>query len=93
MRSVLLHETGSLGVRATTMRRWPQRRAMAAVEIDGQRIGVKMSDTRLKVEFDDAVAAATALELPVRVVIERAVAAAHAASVDEIPSDGAHLEP
>jgi pyridinium-3,5-bisthiocarboxylic acid mononucleotide nickel chelatase len=75
LRSLLVRETGTLGVRGTTIRRWPRRRTMATVEIDGQRIGVKLGDHRTKVEFDDAAAAAAALDLPVRVVIERATAA------------------
>ena len=42
------------------------------LDVDGHRIRVKVADHRAKVEFDDAVAAATALGLPVRVVLERA---------------------
>jgi uncharacterized protein (TIGR00299 family) protein len=76
VRSVLVRETGSLGVRATPLRRWPQRREIARVEVDGREIGVKLAGHRTKVEFDDALAAARALDLPVRVVIERATAAA-----------------
>ena len=76
LRSVLVRETGTLGVRRTDLRRWPQRRETTTVVIDGHTIGVKRSTHRVKIEFDDAAAAATALDLPVRVVIERATAAA-----------------
>jgi len=76
VRDVLVHETGSLGVRATPVRRWPQRRTDTHVVVDGHRIGVKRGDHRVKVEFDDAAAAAEALGIPARIVIERAVAAA-----------------
>ncbi len=74
LRAVLLRETGSLGVRATTIRRWPQRRELSTVLIDGHEIGVKLGRHRTKVEFDDALAAAEALRVPVRQVIDRAVA-------------------
>jgi hypothetical protein len=75
LRSVLVRETGTLGVRGTTLRRWPQRRRTTTVVVDGHSIGVKRSAHRLKIEFDDALAAAAELDLPVRVVIERATAA------------------
>ena len=71
-----MRETGTLGVRATTLRRWPQRRRTTTVEIEGHSIGVKLGAHRAKIEFDDAAVAAAALDLPVRVVIERATAAA-----------------
>ncbi len=76
LRSVLLRETGTLGVRATTFRRWPQQRDMSTVLVDGHEIGVKLGRHRTKVEFDDALAAAEALQVPVRLVIDRATAAA-----------------
>lgn len=83
LRAVLVRETGTLGVRATTLRRWPQRRELTTVVVDGHSIGVKVSAHRAKIEFDDAAVAAASLGLPVRVVIERA-----AAAVLEI--DGSH---
>jgi len=93
LRAVLLHETGSLGARATTLRRWPQRREMRTVAVDGHPVGVKVSGDRVKVEFDDAAAAADALGLPVRIVIERAVAAAHEVGATETSAAGAPLDP
>jgi uncharacterized protein (DUF111 family) len=72
MRQVLLDETGTLGVRSSSMRRWPQRRTETTVDVDGHRIRVKLADHRVKVEFDDAAAAAAALGVPVRVVLDRA---------------------
>jgi pyridinium-3,5-bisthiocarboxylic acid mononucleotide nickel chelatase len=85
MRELLLTHTGSLGVRASTLHRWPQRRDVSSVEIDGHRIGVKRSDHRIKIEFEDAARAAEALGLPVRVVLDRATAAASnaPATIDE----------
>ena len=73
-RKVLLHETGTLGLRMSTMRRWPQRRTETTVDVDGHAIRVKIADHRVKVEFDDAAAAAAALGLPVREVLDRAAA-------------------
>jgi len=75
VRETMLAETGSLGVRATAVRRWPQRRDESTVTVDGHEIRVKVSGRRVKVEHDDAVAAAAALGLPLRVVLERAAAA------------------
>jgi uncharacterized protein (DUF111 family) len=76
MRTVLLHETGSLGVRMATLRRWPQRRDEITVDVDGHAIRVKVAEHRLKVEFDDAAAAAEQLGVSARAVIERAITAA-----------------
>ncbi len=72
MRSVLLRETGTLGVRISMMRRWPQRRTETTVDVDGHQIRVKLAEHRVKVEFDDAATAADALGVPVRIIIERA---------------------
>ena len=54
LRELLVRETGTLGVRARELRRWPQRRTMTTVDVDGHCIGVKISADRVKVEFDDA---------------------------------------
>jgi pyridinium-3,5-bisthiocarboxylic acid mononucleotide nickel chelatase len=70
--AVLVAETGSLGLRATTVERWPQRRREAFVEIGGHRIGVKLGEGRAKVEHDDAAAAALALGRPLRQVLGEA---------------------
>jgi uncharacterized protein (TIGR00299 family) protein len=80
IRRTLLDETGSLGVRATELRRWPQRRAETTVEVDGWTIGVKVAGHRVKVEFDDAARAAAATGRPVREVLDAARAAFAATS-------------
>ncbi len=72
IRAVLLRETGTLGVRMSTMQRWPQRRTESTVDVDGHAVRVKITDHRVKVEFDDAAAAAAALGVPVRAVLDRA---------------------
>ena len=72
---VLRAETGTLGVRGTTIDRWPAARAFDTVEVDGQVVGVKVSAGRVKVEHDDAAAVAAATGLPLREVVSRAEAA------------------
>ena len=72
MRAILLRETGTLGVRMSSLQRWPQQRVETTVDVDGHPIRVKLAEHRIKVEFDDAAAAAAAIGLPVRVVLERA---------------------
>ena len=72
LRALLVMETGTLGVRMSTLRRWPQQRDEDTVDMDGHDIRIKISAHRTKVEFDDAAAAAEQLGLPVRVVLDRA---------------------
>jgi len=74
--SVLVRETGSLGLRGTVLQRWPQARTELTVHVDGHPVRVKSAEGRTKVEHDDAAAAALALGLPLREVLHRAVEAA-----------------
>jgi uncharacterized protein (TIGR00299 family) protein len=74
--ATLLREAGSLGVRATTVRRHAVERSEFTVELGGHAIRIKRGGDRLKVEHDDAVAAARALGLPLREVLLRAEALA-----------------
>lgn len=76
VREILVAETGTLGVRGTVLERWPQHREEATVDVDGHQVRVKLGANRIKVEHDDAAAAAQALGLPLRIVIERATAVA-----------------
>jgi len=64
--------TGSLGVRGTTLERWPQARTMDEVEVAGHPVRVKVSAGRVKIEHDDASRAAQRAGLPVREVISLA---------------------
>ena len=75
VRRALLHETGTLGVRASAVERTAAARTDDVVEIEGHRIRVKVTAGRVKVEFDDAAAAAEALRQPVRELLARAEAA------------------
>lgn len=76
VREVMVAETGTLGVRGHVWERWPQSRDESVVLLDGQAIRVKRSAQRVKVEHDDAAAAAAALGLPLRTVLERAASLA-----------------
>ena len=68
--------TGTLGVRSQQLDRVTAKRTTVTVSVDGHDIGVKISDVRIKAEFDDVAAAATALGLPVQEVAARAEALA-----------------
>jgi uncharacterized protein (TIGR00299 family) protein len=72
MRAILVRETGTLGVRMSSLQRWPQQRVETTVDVDGHAIRIKVAEHRVKVEFDDAAVAADRLGLPVRVVLDRA---------------------
>jgi pyridinium-3,5-bisthiocarboxylic acid mononucleotide nickel chelatase len=73
---VLSAETGSLGVRGTTLERWPRSRAVDTVEVAGLPVRVKISPGRIKVEHDDAARVARLGRLPLREVISLAEAEA-----------------
>jgi uncharacterized protein (TIGR00299 family) protein len=74
--ATLVAETGTLGLRASTVQRWPQARQESTVDVDGHPIRVKRSAGRVKVEHDDAQIAAAALGWPLRQVLAAAEAAA-----------------
>ncbi len=67
--AVLLAESGSLGLRATAVERWPQVREELVVDLDGHAVRVKRAGHRVKAEHDDAAAAARALGRPLREVL------------------------
>ena len=72
---VMLAETGSLGIRATTLQRWPRAREQVEVHVDGLPVRLKVAPGRVKVEHDDAAAVAAATGRPLRAVIELAAEA------------------
>jgi uncharacterized protein (TIGR00299 family) protein len=72
---LLCAETGSLGVRATTLERWPRSRRDDTVDVDGGAVRVKVGAGRVKVEHDDAAEVARRSGLPLREVLSRAEAA------------------
>jgi hypothetical protein len=65
----LLAETGSLGLRGTTLERWPAAREVRTVQVDGLPVRVKVSPGRLKVEQEDAARVARRRGLPLREVL------------------------
>ncbi|KAB7744246.1 nickel pincer cofactor biosynthesis protein LarC [Nostocoides sp. F2B08] len=79
--SFVLEETSSLGYRVTRVDRIALERAWVDVFVEGEGVQVKLAIRdgmvlRVVAEFDDAVAAATRLDRPVRDVLESAVQAA-----------------
>ena len=72
VRSVLVRETGTMGVRGRLMERWPQSRRFDVVTVDGHEIRVKVTEDRVKAEHDDVARAARALRQPVREIARRA---------------------
>lgn len=77
--------TGSLGIRGTTLERWPQARSLEEVEVAGHPVRVKVSAGRVKVEHDDASRAARGAGLPVREVISLAEEAWRRRDPDDDP--------
>jgi pyridinium-3,5-bisthiocarboxylic acid mononucleotide nickel chelatase len=69
---VMRKETGTLGVRGTTIDRWPDARAFETVSVEGHDVRVKVSARRVKVEHDDAAAVAVVTGLSLREVVSRA---------------------
>ena len=78
IREVLIRESGTLGVRATTTERWPQAREESTITVDGHVIRIKRNANRVKVEQDDALAAAAATGRSLRDVLSEAEAAGRA---------------
>lgn len=67
---VLAAETGTLGVRAARLERWPAPRRHERVVVDDLSVRVKVSPGRAKAEFDDAARVAERTGRPVREVID-----------------------
>jgi uncharacterized protein (TIGR00299 family) protein len=78
MRAIIARETGSLGIRATSLQRFTSARRLVTVEVLGHAINVKCNEHRVKAEFDHAARAARATGLPLREVMRLAEEAARA---------------
>lgn len=83
---VLTSETGSFGVRARSVDRWPASRSFDSVAVDGHPIRIKVSPGRTKVEHDDAADVARRTGRPLREVVSLAEEAARRRHRDH-PSD------
>ncbi|AXG13946.1 nickel pincer cofactor biosynthesis protein LarC [Intrasporangium calvum] len=86
LRDLVLTLTSTIGVRRTIVDRWALPRQWVDVDVEGRRVGIKVAHREGRVvqatpELADVEAAATALERPVRVVLDAAVAAAAAAGL------------
>ncbi|HEX4903731.1 MAG TPA: nickel pincer cofactor biosynthesis protein LarC [Acidimicrobiales bacterium] len=73
---VLTVETGSLGVRARPVDRWPAARTFDSVDVDGHPVRIKVTPARTKVEHDDAAEVAKRTGRPLREVVSLAEEAA-----------------
>ncbi len=69
---LVMSMTGSLGVRTRQLDRVVAQRHTVTVSVDGHDIDVKVSDVRVKAEFDQVTVAAEALGLPMQEVAARA---------------------
>jgi len=83
---VVFAETSTIGLRTVPVDKVALPREIAAVDVDGQRVRVKLArlDGRVinaSVEYDDVAAAAAALARPAAAVLEQALAAVHAAGL------------
>ena len=89
---VLTAETGSFGLRAHTLERWPAARHTDDVEVDGLNVRIKVGPGRAKAEHDDAVRVAQRTGRPLREVVSLAEAAwrrDHRGSSDDAGRDHA----
>ncbi|MHB1486577.1 MAG: nickel pincer cofactor biosynthesis protein LarC [Acidimicrobiales bacterium] len=69
---IICAETATLGIRGQTWQRWTAPRSVKEVDVSGWPVRVKASPYGVKAEYEDAAAAARALELPLRRVSRRA---------------------
>jgi uncharacterized protein (TIGR00299 family) protein len=83
LRDLIGDETGTLGVRITTVDRWPFARQTDEVEVEGLPVRIKRTARRVKVEYEDAARVARHTGLTLREVVSRAEAEAR----------GIHLPP
>jgi pyridinium-3,5-bisthiocarboxylic acid mononucleotide nickel chelatase len=79
LRHEIERTTGTLGIRATTVERWPVARSMGEVVLDGITVRMKVTAGRAKPEFDDVVVVAAKTGSPLHDVSSRAEEAWRAA--------------
>jgi hypothetical protein len=82
VRSVILSETSAIGLRESQVRKHAADREFASVEVEGQRIHVKIARyggqvVNVQPEYDDVAAAAAILKKPIKSVLAKAIAAGH----------------
>ena len=72
LRSEIQRVTGTMGVRATAVERWPVARELARVAVDGMTVRMKVTNGRAKPEFDDVALVATKTGASLHEVASRA---------------------
>jgi uncharacterized protein (TIGR00299 family) protein len=82
VRAVILAETSAIGLRESEIRKHAADREFATVDVDGQKIHVKIARyggqvVNVQPEYDDVAAAATVLKRPVKNILAKAIAAGH----------------
>ena len=82
VRAVILAETSAIGLREFPIRKHAADREFATVDVDGQRVHVKIARyggqvVNVQPEYDDVAAAANALKKPVKTILAKAIAAGH----------------
>jgi hypothetical protein len=72
LRAEIQRVTGTMGIRATAVERWPVARLLDQVTVDGMTIRMKVSGGRAKPEFDDVALVAAKTATPPHEVASRA---------------------
>jgi pyridinium-3,5-bisthiocarboxylic acid mononucleotide nickel chelatase len=88
LRDEIERSTGTMGVRATIVERWPVAREMGQVVLDGMTVRMKVADGRAKPEFDDVALVAATTGAAVHDVASRAEEAWRAARRPVAGSEG-----
>jgi pyridinium-3,5-bisthiocarboxylic acid mononucleotide nickel chelatase len=82
---LLVKETGTLGFREHHVKRWAMSRHAVEVDVEGQKVRVKVGPYRLKAEYEDCARAAVTLGWPVSDVARRAEQLASCTEVRRSP--------
>ncbi len=72
LRAEVERTTGTLGIRATAVERWPLARTLGEVVLDGMTVRMKITEGRAKPEFDDVALVAAKTGAPLHEVSSRA---------------------
>jgi uncharacterized protein (DUF111 family) len=86
LRQVIVAATGTFGVRASMVERWPSARTFEEVEVDGMTVRMKISAGRAKPEFEDVARIASATGMALHEVASRAEQAWRLAQGTEVRS-------
>ncbi len=72
LRAEIRRVTGTMGIRATALERWPMARELDQVTVDGITVRMKVTEGRAKAEFDDVVLVAAKTGATLHEVASRA---------------------